>query len=101
MRTATETKTSFQNATLRFHKYFALLIYDKCEDNFSLSFKTRTSHVHSFHFISFIESFTGTNKPNKLTCSQQSGFIHVHVAQLVEHCAGITEVMGSNPFGVT
>ena len=25
------------------------------------------------------------------------GLIHVHVAQLVEHCTGIAEVMGSNP----
>ena len=37
--------------------------------------------------FSFIESFTGTNEPNKLTCSQLSGF----VAQLAEHCTGIAE----------
>ena len=42
-------------------------------------------------FLSFINPFTGTHEPNKLTSSQLSGFI----AQLVEHCTGISEVMGS------
>ena len=37
-------------------------------------------------------SFTGAHEPNKLTCSQLSDVI----AQLVEHCTGIAEVMGSN-----
>ena len=35
------------------------------------------------------------NEPNKLTCSQLSGF----KAQLVKHCTSIREVMGSNPVG--
>ena len=34
---------------------------------------------------------------NKLTCSQLSGFI----ARLVEHCIGVAEVIGSNPFEAT
>ena len=33
------------------------------------------------------------NEPNKRTCSQMSAFI----AQLIEHCTGITEVMGLIP----
>ena len=32
-----------------------------------------------------------------MTCSQLSGFI----AQLVEHCTGIAEVVGSNPVKIT
>ena len=33
------------------------------------------------------------SQSSKLTCSQLSGFI----AQLVEHCSGIAEVMSANP----
>ena len=50
-------------------------------------------------FISFIHhSFHGNCDPyNKLSCSQLCRFI----AQLVEHCTGIPEVMGSNPVEAT
>ena len=46
------------------------------------------------HFILFIDSFTGTNEPNKLTCSQLNGFI-AHLVQPL--CIGIAGVIGSNP----
>ena len=36
-------------------------------------------------------------QPNKLICSQLFGFI----AQLIQHCTGIAQVMGSNPVGAT
>ena len=39
--------------------------------------------------------FTETHEPNKLTYSQMCGF----VAQSIEHCIGIAEVMGLNPVG--
>ena len=59
---------------------------------------TCTSNTNAcIHFISFIESFTGTNEPNKLICSQLCGFI----AQLAEHWTSIAEVMGSNPVRAT
>ena len=35
----------------------------------------------------------GKHEPNKLTCSPLCDFI----AQWLEHCTGIAEVMGSNP----
>ena len=38
-------------------------------------------------------SITHTSNMHFLNCSQLSGLI----AQLVEHCTGITEVMGLNP----
>ena len=41
--------------------------------------------------------FTGTQEPNKLTCSQMSGFI----AQVVEHCTNIAEVVDWNPVEAT
>ena len=48
-------------------------------------------HIHFFHSSN---PFMGTNDPNKLTRkSQLCGFI----AQLVDHCTSIAEVMGLNP----
>ena len=41
--------------------------------------------------------YTGTQEPNKLTCSQLSGLI----AQVVEHCTNIAEVVDWNPVEAT
>ena len=46
-----------------------------------------------YTFLSFIIPFTRTHEPNELACLQPCDFI----AQLVEHCAGIIEVVGSGP----
>ena len=47
----------------------------------SFVYNSNFKSTHSFHSSS---PFTGTNKPNKLTCCQLCGFI----AQLVEYCTG-------------
>ena len=50
----------------------------------------RYNQLFKYTLISFIESITGTNEPNKLTCSQLSGF----KVQFLVHCTSIAEGHG-------
>ena len=56
------------------------------------SFQYNSTFRHSYPV-----SLSRRHEPKKLTCPQLNGFI----AQLLEHCSSIAEVMGSNPVEVT
>ena len=51
------------------------------------------SGVYKKQLLQIVLISAGTHEPNKWTCSQLYGFI----AQLVEHCTGIAEVIDSRP----
>ena len=53
------------------HMKNSLRLSSKCEEHFFNSSLRHTSQ----RFLSLIIPFTGTHEPNKLTCSQLSGFI--------------------------
>ena len=64
-----------------------------CNDHSSLSSTNYSSNVNYFIYSSCHFTPHGRYELNKLTLLPMCGFI----AQLVEHCIGITEVTGSNP----
>ena len=60
----------------------------------TLHFHRQPQYKYELFHINFTSfHYTGRYELNKLTSLPMCGFI----AQLVEHCTGITEVMGSNP----
>ena len=59
-----------------------------------ISIKTSDPGLHMFHIVMIIySSFTSILRTHYMTSSQLASLI----AQLVEHCTGIAEVMGLNP----